>query len=117
MSSPRTKLKTITEKKLKQKTVEQFRICEGSPMGREGSTVGRICEKVAFSTYIAVSVDVLSVGKRKAEPSIVAVELFALHLLHLTTENCPIPLGRNTLRTAHRQLESSTLNGNGGCGR
>ena len=43
-------------------------------------------------TCIAVAVDVLSVGKCKAEPSIVAIQLFTFHLFHLPTVNCLVLL-------------------------
>ena len=64
--------------------------------------------QVAGATYIAITVDVLSVGKCKAKPSVVAVQLFTFRLLHLTTVDCPIPPRRNALRTANTRQSSSS---------
>jgi len=38
------------EKKLNKKTVEQSRVCGGSPTGKEGSVLGRICGIIVCGT-------------------------------------------------------------------
>jgi len=59
--------------------------------------------KEVLRTFIAVAVDVPSVGECKAKPSVVTIKCFAFCVFHLTTVNCLIPLHWNALGTADRQ--------------
>ena len=54
---------------------------------------------MAGSTCISIAIDVSSISECKAEPSVVTVQLLTLHLLHLTTVNCPISCRWNSLHT------------------